>query len=513
VKLELTRDASLPGLAWSVCWDSETDRVTLLAGDGVEVGDDRWVEGAWSGPFSGLDPSGAWLAGSAGRLGRDGLTLQPSFHSYDGLYAIRRGRRVHASNSLAFLLEASGARLRTDYPRYLTEFARVIDGLPAHRIHVPLAGGETLELHHLLSVTFHRDGGETFGVLPEVAPFVSYDDYVSFLEQTCRSIVENGRSTDRRRPFRPLATVSSGYDSPAVAVIARACGTHEAVTIAQARDGRDRSTLDDSGVDVATALGLSLVAVPRDARWSVAGDPVVAEFLATGMSGEEVPFRRLSDQLTDRILFTGFYGDKVWGRSVGTDARLLRVELGGSSFTELRLRANFVHLPVPMLGAMSHPSIAGISVGPELEPWSVGGAYDRPIARRIAERAGVPREAFGHSKRAVSVLTGRERIVDRAVRSEVLAFRQQQASGRDRLVHLGSAVAERVLRDPVTLVARVLTRVGVLARGHRGSWMAALRRRSTLRGSLSVWAFLWAVDRIGGERYRGPSAALRDVRD
>ena len=33
-----------------------------------------------------------------------------------------------------------------------------------------------------------------------------------------------------------------------------------------------------------------------------------------------------------------------------------------------------------------------------MEPWSIGGDYDRPLARRILEEAGVPRSYFGSHK-------------------------------------------------------------------------------------------------------------------
>ena len=36
----------------------------------------------------------------------------------------------------------------------------------------------------------------------------------------------------------------------------------------------------------------------------------------------------------------------------------------------------------------------------EMEPWRLGGKYDRPIARRIIEDAGVPRGMFGTKKAA-----------------------------------------------------------------------------------------------------------------
>jgi hypothetical protein len=39
-----------------------------------------------------------------------------------------------------------------------------------------------------------------------------------------------------------------------------------------------------------------------------------------------------------------------------------------------------------------------------MRPWRVGGAYDRPIARRILEEAGIPRGTFGVSKTASAAI-------------------------------------------------------------------------------------------------------------
>lgn len=38
-----------------------------------------------------------------------------------------------------------------------------------------------------------------------------------------------------------------------------------------------------------------------------------------------------------------------------------------------------------------------------MRPWSVGGSYDRPIARRVGEEAGIPRHLFGTLKKNTSL--------------------------------------------------------------------------------------------------------------
>ena len=50
---------------------------------------------------------------------------------------------------------------------------------------------------------------------------------------------------------------------------------------------------------------------------------------------------------------------------------------------------------------MSSVLLSGTTPSVEMAPWRLGTSYDRPIPRRIAEAAGVPRQAFGQRKKAV----------------------------------------------------------------------------------------------------------------
>ena len=72
--------------------------------------------------------------------------------------------------------------------------------------------------------------------------------------------------------------------------------------------------------------------------------------------------------------------------------------------TEFRLRADFVDVPLPVFGMSQNESLQRITELEEMRPWSVGGYYDRPIPRRIAEEAGIPRGSFGTVKRAATAL-------------------------------------------------------------------------------------------------------------
>jgi hypothetical protein len=58
-----------------------------------------------------------------------------------------------------------------------------------------------------------------------------------------------------------------------------------------------------------------------------------------------------------------------------------------------------------------------------MQPYSVGGGYDRPIPRRLLEEAGLPRGSFARTKHAASILLfqGRNRM-SRAARASVAAY-------------------------------------------------------------------------------------------
>jgi hypothetical protein len=67
---------------------------------------------------------------------------------------------------------------------------------------------------------------------------------------------------------------------------------------------------------------------------------------------------------------------------------------------EIRLTAGFAQAAVPFIGARCFPDIYRITESDEMVPWRLNNNYDRPIPRRIAEEAGVPREMFGQTKLA-----------------------------------------------------------------------------------------------------------------
>ena len=128
-------------------------------------------------------------------------------------------------------------------------------------------------------------------------------------------------------------------------------------------------------------------------------------FLAACIDGSEIIYHDLVHDIEahydSAVVFTGYYGDVIWSRAMPRFADdIRRKDVSGLGIAEVRLWAGFVHVPVPTIYARNIADIVAISNSIEMQPWSVVGDYDRPIPRRIAETAGVPRGLFGIAKRA-----------------------------------------------------------------------------------------------------------------
>lgn len=394
--MRVDRRPELPPLAWLLELGDGGD--LLVCGSSVAARHDSFFEGAWAGGFE------EWafhecreVFGSGGRRTPSGWLIVPPSHTLECVFLLRmpRGGWV-GSNSLAFLMAWTGARFVLPSRRLAAVFVRIVDGIGRSPIKVETTVGTLHALfHHNCLLT--ADGLE---LSPKSLPpgFPSYSAYVAHLEEAVALVASNAASQERRHAYPLLATISSGYDSPACAILARKAGCHEAFTFASARSGDP-----DDGSRVAQCLGLSFVAVERPGDMRDLGEAEL-ELLATGMHAEEAVFATVSGLLENRTLVSGHLGGLLWDLHYRPTGTIRRRDNSGSSMGEFRLTRDFVHLPLASVGAQRGPDIARISHSEEMRPFSVGGDYDRPIPRRILEEAGVPRDYFGQSKKAVSML-------------------------------------------------------------------------------------------------------------
>jgi hypothetical protein len=191
----------------------------------------------------------------------------------------------------------------------------------------------------------------------------------------------------------PLVAISSGYDSPAVAVISRLAGCSRAATIKQSTSLWRGS---DSGADIAERLGL---VCSRYGHQATSYRNEVSIWAAFGRAGG-LNLTLLDYPTPLCLLFNGSFGDKLWDRHYHD----LSEPVGDidSPLGEFRLFKGLFHCVVPWWGIRHAQEIHAIGSLEEMAPWTLHTAYDRPIARRIVEEAGVPRGTFAVRKKNAS---------------------------------------------------------------------------------------------------------------
>ncbi len=238
-----------------------------------------------------------------------------------------------------------------------------------------------------------------------------YDDYYAFLTATYAELVANARSRDRARPMALFSTQSRGYDSTAMNAVAAKHGLDKVFTVSHGKakgyfgdEDRGRET-DDDGSEICALFGVPCVAIDRRAaeRDSV-GEPLV---YATMHESSDLNLQEIAAYVErPTVLLTGCLGE-LWytadyyrDRPGYINPHYVRADLGNHGMVEMRLAAGYVQLAFPFIGAGSREDIFRITLSGEMAPWRLDTAYDRPIPRRMAEEAGVPRKMFGQTKMA-----------------------------------------------------------------------------------------------------------------
>jgi hypothetical protein len=387
------RIVGLPALGWIVSANMDDGTYRLWHGQRLETAPDWAVEGVWDAPFpeGGFDQT-AQCYGSGVRTRDASLVLVSPGTTTERIFYVVEGRTVHGSNSLPLLMARTGTRLLEDVHDYSARSATSPADpdepatLPADPIPIHMLA------HHNLSVTIGAEPPRR-AAKPGNAPFETFEDYERFLHRTADSIAANAHAPERQHQIRLLTTISSGYDSPAAAVMARRMGCTQAVTIAEARSLFPRS---DSGADVARQLGLECETYSRKSRGS---DAEILFWAGLGHPQDE-HFGVFDYPEPVCLLFTGQYGGGIWGLGAKFHSPFVHADWSGLGFREYRLHRSVIHCPVPFWGADRADDVRRISRSDVMKPWVCGGEYDRPVPRRLVEEAGVSREAFGVRKSA-----------------------------------------------------------------------------------------------------------------
>ena len=396
MKIRYETKENWPKLAWLAEYTKGEEEVVARVGPCVETSDEWFSEAVWDGDFSSGDFDLTDIVfGSGMRIRDDRVTFVSSASTVDRLAFFENEKQFWVSNSLCCLMSYLDSPPLPAYPGYYEDLHSIRLGIRKYRKEIQTRR-HPLQLLYFDNLTWNGKSLQRTEKPNGSRSFSDFDEYHQFLRNCMSALRENLEDSARKMPFRFLATMSSGYDSPTVAALAREVGCREAITIVDSRGGGD-----DSGTEIARHLDIEVEPYARsDYRDHPEAEPVI--YSAEG-EGFESFMGALSGRLGGRVLLTGFHGDKVWDKDkTYLTNEVVRGDISGLSLTEWRLVQGFIHVPVPFWSVRNVEHIARISQSKEMEPWDLGNDYNRPICRRILEEKGVPRGAFGVRKKAAA---------------------------------------------------------------------------------------------------------------
>lgn len=433
----------MPRCSWLL--DMDNTGAILYRGPSVETGENWFFEGAWAGPYDAEGLRSADLRfGSGALLFPTRVHVLPPTHPLEAIYCLvfKNQGRTLVSNSFPCLVGVVPGMLESLDITSVVKNAQTVKRGARHYQRLLAQGPEWTLFrfaYNKVEIAFDDQTPHELHSSASPPPFEDYSGYLRYLRQSVASAVENARSPERESVYsRQVTGCSTGYDSPACAVVAQSAGCEQAVTLSTARGGRN-----DSGREIAEALGLFCSEFPRFATAdemeerkdhyvdiSALGDDLepYADFLTSILTLEDAVYAPFEPLITQGVFFSGFLGGKVWAKNGDNSPYIVRSDNSGGGIDEFRKRVGFVHIPVPFIGASHSATIRAITNSSEMEPYVTGERYDRPIPRRVVEEAGVPREAFGQTKERGSVLFMntqgiREHFVERAAEDYRSAIR------------------------------------------------------------------------------------------
>jgi hypothetical protein len=411
-RVSVVVDNDIPQLAWCCRIVDSSYRFTV--GRGVETTSDFIFEGVWDGSVTdgGIHQTD-FAFGSGARL-RGGVVFVPPKHCFEYLYVMhdkKRGR-TYVSNSMNYLFVLVGMNLAGGFFSTIArELRSQTDVATAAGIDLydPLVvENKRFRFYRMIFTNFRVTGDGRFRLEPSQPRkyFTDFVTYKEFLLGSLQRLADNGADPARSVRLRPLTAISSGYDSSCIGALAAELGFTDAVTIdVLVKDHHDsgRAVGERLGLDVQGVSHVLGDVVPElEVSFDGAAAEEIAEFVATAGLGDDVMLRSLEPHLAGRILLSGAAGDSAWRRpnrfAPGLPVRIAY----GKSFSEFRLRVGYAFVPVPAIGARFPSPLKRLTMSEEMAPYTLMQAYDRPIARRIVEEAGVPRGSFAVKKRATN---------------------------------------------------------------------------------------------------------------
>jgi hypothetical protein len=504
-KIHYRSVAELPKLTWLAVVQRESKSLTVLHGHAVECREQWLVEGIWDGEFaSGEFHRSEHFFGSGIRVDGERLYCVASSALVDRLFYCKQEQTMIVSNSLIALLAFTRSQLDRSHD-YNVECASILQGLEKYQKEFTILNPQIERFYQV----YHDnividDAGISFERRSRIHEIASFDEYFALLNDVLTRLKHNAASAARRTRLDTFTTISSGYDSTAVACLAKNIGVDTCFTSRRSNSSMpawiDRRRAFDDGGPIAAALGMQAIYLSPPAA-SSADDELY--FYAVDPQKTELVFYSMAEHIEKNcpaaVVFTGYHGDKMWDSKLEDkylNDQIIRGDISGLRLSEVRLKSGFIHVAVPFIFASSVASIARITESSDMEPWRLRNAYDRPIPRRIGESSGVDRRLFGLRKKMVSTTQALPSTAQ--LREQFFDYLETNYQVKPSLVHLSLTLGRACY-----LFLRAASNVAPVKRSKRAmAWIRArfklLERKPIFWKHLDLQSllFLWSTDTL-----------------
>jgi len=479
----------LPKLGWLASLDRASGNLLVYHGSSVEYHDGWIVEGVWDDDFIRGDfhRTGNFF-GSGIRLDEGSIFFVPSKALVDRLVYCNWRDCLLVSNSLLILLSYTGARLDVHHD-YARESFTILKGIHKYDKDITVQHPEIQHFHQAFyhNLTVNDAGDLSVEEHCRSVKISTYSDYLQLIENTLRELQKNYESSARTHPITPLSTVSSGYDSTAVTSLVSEFGVKLCFTSRKSNSIlpeclHPKASIDD-GSPIARRLGLEVEDLDQ---LQIEDDELY--FLAASVAGPEMTFYKMARYISEHcqvaLVFTGYHGDVLWHmkrKPAESGKDIIRGDTSGFNLSEVRLKFGFINAALPFLFAHSINDIVRISNSDEMKEWRLNNNYDRPIARRLVEEKGIPRNLFGFRKKGVTKYYNYP--LNSELREEFFAFIKENFGYSKLWIYFYSYMT----KYPVLIIMGILYVIGL-------GTLIDKNRRPGLRFSRLM--YIWAANRL-----------------
>jgi len=334
-------------------------------------------------------------------LNRGGVKFTTPIHLQESLFSIGINNQIYVSNSLAFVLNETRSELDPFYKEYVSDMSSILYGCESEKLikSSPLKEGRVLRYHRCCNLLIDSSLNMNEEIRKSGLFFKDYNDYKCKVVQIMERLKSNALHDNREHKYGSISTISRGYDAPSACVLAKYLDCNEVVTFSNPQD--------DDGEEIARILDYAKIHKIDSKIYLRNKNYLEAEGAASGEGG--ATFMGLENLYKGKLFIMGSRGDSLFERLHKNVNDALDFHVGNmlsqASLTpyENLLKNSSVLVALPMVGADRWSDLARISNSEEMKYWSLGNNYDRPIARRLLEDAGVKRDLFGQAKKGAGV--------------------------------------------------------------------------------------------------------------